>query len=372
MQIDIFFDGIKVADLEIDDYTDIKSIKKVIEPLLNSLHNIDRNNINLLVETDNKSLGFPLMNVTDYDDSSISLYLHRNDVDKSKVNNIKITIPQKTAEQLHQEIDENEKRYGNLLTHIKDVNFEIMNKMDDQTLLNFCKVNHKAARLCRDENFWRKRFVNRFMMNEDMNIINNYVNSYLLPKYKTWKDIYLLAIHDIYKNELEIFEYIKIPINDEEPLIYDIDEADVQLDNIEDFLSFLSEDNEINRSVEKLKNMYLFTNLGERITIKFPITGNTYIFDDTESFYDEEFLEDNQYTKVYSSPHGITVPDVVRYIMEFYQKKISKEELDLIPRELRDTPNIRWKDVLIFEEPLINFYGLEKIGENVYRLMLGR
>ena len=43
----------------------------------------------------------------------------------------------------------------------KDVDFKIMENMDDKTLLNFCLTNKYISALCNYDPFWRRRFSDR-------------------------------------------------------------------------------------------------------------------------------------------------------------------------------------------------------------------
>jgi hypothetical protein len=81
-----------------------------------------------------------------------------------------------------------------MLTHIKDLDHEIMMKMEDESLLNFCKINNKyAKKLCNDENFWRNRTLKKF------GVISKSEN-------RTWKNLYLKIVY--YMNKYSIFEIV--------------------------------------------------------------------------------------------------------------------------------------------------------------------
>ena len=48
------------------------------------------------------------------------------------------------------------------LSGIKDLDREIMLKMDDQTLLNFCQTSQYARELCDNDLFWQKRVTQQY------------------------------------------------------------------------------------------------------------------------------------------------------------------------------------------------------------------
>ncbi len=88
----------------------------------------------------------------------------------------------------------------------KDVNLEIMRKMDDSSLFNFCLVNKSASKLCRNEYFWRDRFIQKFG------------KIYGPPVGESWKSQYLKFIYYLnlpkekinFKNmEPEILKYFE-------------------------------------------------------------------------------------------------------------------------------------------------------------------
>ena len=65
---------------------------------------------------------------------------------------------------------------------IPDVDLKIMADMDDRTLLEFCQTSQYARNLCKNEMFWKKRFIRQygaFSKNPD----------------RTWKQFYLKIIY---------------------------------------------------------------------------------------------------------------------------------------------------------------------------------
>lgn len=63
----------------------------------------------------------------------------------------------------------------------KDELYLIFMQMDDLTLLNFCKTGKKGAKMCRDENFWKRRTMEKFGPSQKNND-------------ETWKDYYLKKV----------------------------------------------------------------------------------------------------------------------------------------------------------------------------------
>ena len=85
-------------------------------------------------------------------------------------------------------------------TPIKDVNLEIMSKMDDETLLSVCATNKYAKELCQNESFWRNRFVGKY----------GEMAAKHKPATRSWKNHYMQVIIDISKWEdpPEILHYV--------------------------------------------------------------------------------------------------------------------------------------------------------------------
>jgi hypothetical protein len=52
--------------------------------------------------------------------------------------------------------------YNRNLTGVRDVDLLILQKLDDRSLFAFCQTDQYAKRLCQNENFWEKRFLERY------------------------------------------------------------------------------------------------------------------------------------------------------------------------------------------------------------------
>jgi hypothetical protein len=49
-----------------------------------------------------------------------------------------------------------------LLTGLKDTDFIVLSNLNDRDLLSVCLVNKNINKLCKDENFWRNRFISKY------------------------------------------------------------------------------------------------------------------------------------------------------------------------------------------------------------------
>ena len=68
----------------------------------------------------------------------------------------------------------------------KDVDRLILSNLDDRSLLQACQTNKYASELCRDESFWRNRFIATFKP-----------KTLEKPDNMTWKHYYLETVTDI-------------------------------------------------------------------------------------------------------------------------------------------------------------------------------
>lgn len=71
------------------------------------------------------------------------------------------------------------------LTGVKDVDFKILDQLNDRDLLNACQTNKKAQSICSDEDFWQRRY---------MRVYGRDFASFKNPD-RLWKDYYLLTLH---------------------------------------------------------------------------------------------------------------------------------------------------------------------------------
>ncbi len=70
------------------------------------------------------------------------------------------------------------------LTGIKDIDFMILNELDDKSLVNYCTTNKEANKVCNNQIFWMNRTIKTFP----------YVNIEILRKNKEnreWSEYYI-------------------------------------------------------------------------------------------------------------------------------------------------------------------------------------
>ena len=72
----------------------------------------------------------------------------------------------------------------------KDVNFKILENLNDRDLLNYCQTNKDAQKLCNDENFWRRRTLQKFQ-------------NIKIPYGMSWRQYYLFRL----SHEIIVLEY---------------------------------------------------------------------------------------------------------------------------------------------------------------------
>jgi hypothetical protein len=72
------------------------------------------------------------------------------------------------------------------LSGYKDTDLLILSKLNDKDLLSICLANKEANRLCKNEDFWRNRFISRFG-EKDFHFSKKI-------KTRSWRNYYLLLI----------------------------------------------------------------------------------------------------------------------------------------------------------------------------------
>ena len=78
----------------------------------------------------------------------------------------------------------------NGLSGLKDVDLKIFSELNDRDLFSFCLADKYINKMCKDEHFWRNRFISRFGRVES-------------PKKLSWRKYYLTIISTLdYQNEL--------------------------------------------------------------------------------------------------------------------------------------------------------------------------
>ena len=80
-----------------------------------------------------------------------------------------------------------------MLTGDKNLDFKILNKLDDVDLVKACQTNRQANEICNDQTFWLNRILNRFP----------YLGIDILKQYKgnrNWSQYYINDLRQIITN----------------------------------------------------------------------------------------------------------------------------------------------------------------------------
>jgi hypothetical protein len=158
----VVLDNIPKFNIEVSPKNKISDIKFALENYFDQ-NQLSINNYILDFYIDSKNK-MPVFFTNKYD----SLTLEK--VFKS-MDNPRITINKKTV-----------------FTGIKDVDLIILGNLNDEDLLNTCKIkNNYLRKICNNEDFWRNRF------------IKNFGNTVEKLKERTWKNFYVSIVY--YSNE---------------------------------------------------------------------------------------------------------------------------------------------------------------------------
>ena len=71
------------------------------------------------------------------------------------------------------------------LSQIKDVNMEILNKLDDKDLLSFCSTDKYAKSICNDQIFWQRRVISKYGKYLDIDTMRKYKED------RSWSEYYI-------------------------------------------------------------------------------------------------------------------------------------------------------------------------------------
>ena len=77
-----------------------------------------------------------------------------------------------------------------MLTGIKDVDYKILNELDDKDLVKYCQTNKEANKICNDQTFWMRRVLKKI----------SYIDIEILRKYKgerSWSEYYIEDLRKI-------------------------------------------------------------------------------------------------------------------------------------------------------------------------------
>lgn len=133
------------------------------------------------------------------------------------------------------------------LSGIKDVNMKILEELDDPSLFSLCSVNKKAVDLCNNQLFWKKRFIEKYGLNE----------ARYKPKERSWKNHYLQIFIDLelFKNNpMKFFKLLTVKISNGNKIPYYTVKKGKKIP--------------IYEAPEYVRNNFRLLNLGKTITIR--------------------------------------------------------------------------------------------------------
>lgn len=85
------------------------------------------------------------------------------------------------------------------LTGIQEVDLQILNKLDDVSLVNFCQINRDADYICSDQSFWLRRILKTFP-SLTLEILNLYKGD------RKWSEYYIQDLRKITSDEKYMVE----------------------------------------------------------------------------------------------------------------------------------------------------------------------
>lgn len=88
----------------------------------------------------------------------------------------------------------------NFLTGQKDTDIEILNRLDDKSLIKFCNSNKETLNFCNtDQQFWLNRIISKYKIPID--VLNKYKGD------RTWSEYYIQDLRKIDENVLKWLQY---------------------------------------------------------------------------------------------------------------------------------------------------------------------
>jgi len=79
----------------------------------------------------------------------------------------------------------------------KDVEFDVLNRLDDESLVAYCQVNHAANNVCNDDRYWKSRVESR--------INSPYVDLLKFKGNRKWHEYYIQDLSSIAMSRLNSF-----------------------------------------------------------------------------------------------------------------------------------------------------------------------
>ncbi len=156
-------------------------------------------------------------------------------------------------------------------------------------MFNYCLTNKYAASLCRNEHFWRNRFVQKY---------GQEAGKYK-PENRSWRKHYLKVVSDLDQYEpWEFLQTISWDMGDEIKFYENeaFDKAPVSLQDSSEFT----------------KNNYWLSNLGNKIKIGFDI---------------DRYSDLPEIVREYRTDKYFTPAQIIDIVRKFYSEKISPKEL---------------------------------------------
>ena len=159
------------------------------------------------------------------------------------------------------------------LSGIKDIDLKILSELNDHDLFSLCLADKHVNQMCKDEHFWRNRFISRFGQVDKPRI--------------TWRKQYLTVVSHLDKwsrNPWKYFDKILWPISNPPHMT-------------------------INSNKDKIT--FSFLELGKEITLYFPV----------DRHYKRKYVK-----RVYKKEKDFIPMEVLNIIYNFYQEPISIDE----------------------------------------------
>lgn len=215
----------------------------------------------------------------------------------------------------------------------KKVSLEALEKLDDRTLISRCLKDEDTNSLCRNEDFWEQRAINKYGRRA----------AFYKPEEKTWRNYYLQIITDV--NDFKPWNFFH------EIISWDIEDFP-DMDNIEIYEYKWS---------ETWQNRFHFLNLGNQIILTLKLN----YWGDVE--YEEEVV-----SKTYISPQ-----DLLEKIYYFYQEPIDIEAFETLLAQsspfaekftIKDVQQERVKRINMFGN--LKFLKFKKLDDNTYEVII--
>src|SRR5579883_2904549 len=196
-----------------------------------------------------------------------------------------------------------------MLTGNRDTDYEILKKLDDYSLLQFCQTSTQAKNLCNNQQFWLNRLLAKYedivpidiilnSLPEDNNNSGDYVN-------RNYRNFYLKIIRDI--NIIFPWKFLNAL------------EWDIRVPPDENTVKYFSTSNKpINNFKNKsIWNQFWYMNLAQEINIEFQIDPyNDNVRPIVRHYQSQDLFAKKDNT--FFTPYQILL-----LIYEFYQEKIT-------------------------------------------------